>query len=238
MRARLQKILSEYGICSRRRAEELISAGRVSVNGTAALPGQTADPETDTVCIDGVPLERPPEKVFIVLNKPRGYLATASDDHGRKTVLDLVSGCGERLYPVGRLDKQSEGVIFLTNDGEFANAVAHPSGEHEKIYRVSVRGDISGAVEKLSMPFDIDGYTTRPAKVRVLSQSAEGGTVEITIYEGRNRQIRRMCEQCGLDVRRLIRISEAGIGIEGLKPGAWRHLTKDEVSSILNGGIK
>ena len=123
MRARLQKILSEYGICSRRRAEELISSGRVSVNGTAAQPGQTADPETDIVCVDGVPLDRRPEKVVIVLNKPRGYLATASDEHGRKTVLDLVSGHGERLYPVGRLDKQSEGVIFLTNDGEFANAV-------------------------------------------------------------------------------------------------------------------
>ncbi len=234
MRARLQKILSEYGICSRRRAEEMISAGRVSVNGTAAQPGQTADPDTDTVCVDGVPLDRRPERVVIVMNKPRGYLATASDERGRKTVLDLVSGLGERLYPVGRLDKQSEGVIFLTNDGEFANAVAHPAGEHEKVYRVSVRGEVRGALERLSMPFNLDGYTTRPAKVRVISLNAEGGMIEMTIFEGRNRQIRRMCEQCGLDVRRLIRISEAGIGIEGLGPGAWRYLTEDEISSILS----
>ena len=235
MRARLQKILSEYGICSRRRAEELISSGRVSVNGTAAQPGQTADLETDIVCVDGVPLDRRPEKVVIVLNKPRGYLATASDEHGRKTVLDLVSGHGERLYPVGRLDKQSEGVIFLTNDGEFANAVAHPAGEHEKVYRVSVRGDISGALERLSKPFDLDGYTTRPARVRILSQNDEGGTIEVTIFEGRNRQIRRMCEKCGLDVRRLIRVSEAGIGIDGLSPGAWRYLTEEEISAIQRG---
>ena len=236
MRARLQKIISEYGVCSRRKAEELIAAGRVTVNGTSAQPGQTADPETDTVCIDGRPLERPPEKVFIVLNKPRGYLATSSDELGRKTVIDLVSECGKRVYPVGRLDKQSEGVIFLTNDGEFANAVAHPSGGHTKTYRVSVRGDVSGSAERLSEPFEMDGHATKPASIRTVSLNEDGGIVEITISEGRNRQIRRMCEQCGLDVRRLIRVSEAGVGLEGLKPGEWRYLSEDEVSSILNNG--
>ena len=230
MRARLQKILSEYGVCSRRRAEELIADGRITVNGDIALQGQTADMDTDTVCVDGVPLERPPEKVYIVLNKPRGYIATASDDRGRKTVLDLVSGCGERVYPVGRLDRQSEGVILLTNDGEFANAVAHPSGEHEKIYRVSVRGDVQGVLEQLSEPFEIEGYITRPARVHVLSITADGGSLEVTIAEGRNRQVRRMCERYGLEVRRLVRISEAGIGLGGLKPGEWRYLTGEEIT--------
>jgi len=234
MRGRLQKILSEYGVCSRRRAEELISDGRVTLNGAIASPGQSADTDTDVIAVDGVPLEAAPQKIYILLNKPRGYIASAADDRGRKTVLDLVADCGARVYPVGRLDRQSEGVIFLTNDGEFANSVAHPSGLHSKTYRVSVRGDLTCAEKRLSEPFDIDGYTTRPAAVRVLSQTDGGGALEITISEGRNRQVRRMCEQCGLEVRRLIRVSEAGVGLGGLKPGAWRYLTDAEVSAIMD----
>lgn len=234
MKYRLQKILSEYGISSRRKAEEIILDGRVSVNGKMAGIGDSADPNIDIIIIDGVKLSARPERVYIMLNKPRGYITTASDERGRKTVLQLVSSCSTRVFPVGRLDKQSEGLLLLTNDGEFANAVSHPSGDNKKIYRVSVRGNMNGAVEALSKPFDLDGYITKPASVKILSEHGDSGILEISITEGRNRQIRKMCEKCELEVRRLVRIAESGLELSGLQSGQWRYLTDDEVSHIFS----
>ncbi len=232
MLQRLQKILSAYGVTSRRASEELLAAGRVTVNGKVASVGQSADPETDVIAVDGVPLETKPEKVYIMLNKPRGYVTTLKDEQGRKNVTELLAGCPARVWPVGRLDINSEGLLILTNDGDLTHRLAHPSGGKTKTYRASVRGPAGKALETLRQPMVIDGYKTRPAQVRLLKETPAGGELEIIISEGRNRQIRKMCAQAGLEVLRLKRIEEGGLKLGALKTGQWRYLTKREVEIL------
>jgi len=234
MPERLQKILSAHGVSSRREAENIIAAGRVTVNGAAAQIGQSADVDSDEILIDGAPLKPRGAPVYIMLHKPRGYLTTMSDDRGRKIVAQLVAGAGVRIYPAGRLDMESEGLLIMTNDGEFANAVTHPSGGKSKTYKVHVRGSVSTAQERLSLPMEIDGYTTRPAKVKLSKQFDDSAELLVTIHEGRNRQIRKMCAVCGLDVLSLKRVSVGGVELGTLKSGHWRHLTADEIQ-LLSG---
>ena len=229
MQQRLQKCISEAGVASRRAAETMISAGRVTVNGQTAQLGAQADPETDVICIDGRPLPSRAPKRYIMLNKPRGYVTTMHDEHGRKTVADLVASLGERLYPVGRLDLDSEGLLILTNDGEIANCLMHPSHEIPKTYEVDVAGgDLAVAAETMHAVTELEGYHVHPAKVTVLAP----GRLSVTIHEGRNRQVRRMCALAGLRVRRLCRVREGTVELGGLKPGRWRPLTEDEIRSL------
>lgn len=228
MNERLQKILSARGLASRRGAEELISAGRVTVNGAAAKLGDSADPDKDIIMVDGQPLNDEPEKVYIMLNKPRGYVTTLSDEKGRKTAASLVADCGKRVHPVGRLDMDSEGLLLFTNDGELTNRLTHPSYEKEKTYIVYVEGQLGDNISKLREPMLIDGYMTSGAKV---SRVAEG-RLKITIREGRNRQVRKMCAQVGLKVLRLIRISEDGLELGKLPKGKWRYLEPWELERL------
>ena len=233
MEERLQKIIAASGMMSRRAAEELISAGKVRVNGEIAVLGQKADALRDRISVNGKALAPTEEKVYIMLNKPKGYVTTLSDEKGRPTVAELVKGTGLRLYPVGRLDMYSEGLLILTNDGEFANRLMHPSGGVEKSYRTAVTGDnIPGAAEKLKESMLIDGYRTHGAEVEIEKLTPSGAVLLITIHEGRNRQVRKMCEQVGLKVTRLIRVSEGGVRLGELKSGAWRELTKSEIAKL------
>lgn len=231
MKERLQKIISAHGASSRRAAEEMIKSGRVTVNGRAALIGESADEASDRIEIDGVPLAQKGKRVYIMLNKPRGYVTTVSDDRGRKTVMELVIDLGTRVYPVGRLDLNSEGLLILTNDGDAAQRLMHPKNSVEKEYLAWVRGDLENGVGKLMEGVTLDG---RPAgcTVRIVSPGDGGGTLSIIIREGRNRQVRRMCEEAGLYVTRLKRIAEGGIRLGKLPTGKWRHLTPDEVRLI------
>ncbi len=240
---RLQKFLSEAGIASRRKAEEMIRSGLVKVNGKIANIGDSVDPKTDSVSVGGKKVKKENSLRYILLNKPRGYVTTTDDDLGRKCVLELVSGVKERIYPVGRLDRVSEGALILTNDGEFANAMMHPSKHVPKTYRVTVRpGITSEQVDILSTGVDIDGRMTAPADVRVLSKEDGRAVLEIVLYEGRNRQIRRMCEALELEVARLKRTAVGSVKLGMLKTGEWRDLTPQEVESLLksaglrNGG--
>ena len=240
---RLQKFLSEAGIASRRKAEEMIRSGLVKVNGKIANIGDSVDPKTDSVSVGGKKVKKENSLRYILLNKPRGYVTTTDDDLGRKCVLELVSGVKERIYPVGRLDRISEGALILTNDGEFANAMMHPSKHVPKTYRVTVRpGITSEQVDILSTGVDIDGRMTAPADVRVLSKEEGRAVLEIVLYEGRNRQIRRMCEALELEVARLKRTAVGSVKLGMLKTGEWRDLTPQEVESLLksaglrNGG--
>lgn len=235
MTERLQKILSARGICSRRKAEELISAGRVLVNGAVARLGCTTDPETDEILVDGKPLPSQEQNVYIMLNKPRGFVTTLSDEKGRKNAAQLVADCGTRVYPVGRLDMDSEGLLLFTNDGEFANAMMHPKHEVNKTYCVTVRGFTEEAMEKLKLPVTLDGYTIRRPDVRLLRQGENGrALIEVTIHEGRNRQVRRMCDIAGMQVSRLQRVSEGELKLGNLQKGKWRHLTAEEVAKLKN----
>ena len=229
---RLQKILSARGIASRRKAEELITAGRVSVNGKTAALGDSADADTDVILVDGKPLPSPQDHVYIMLNKPRGYVTTLSDEKGRRTVADLVADCGIRVYPVGRLDYDSEGLLILTNDGEFANAIMHPKHQVEKTYRVWVTGYRQEATELLKRSIVLDGYQIRPPKVKLLSASNDKACYEVTIHEGRNRQVRRMCEAAGMTVTRLQRIGEGKLMLGKLPLGKWRYLTEEEMAKL------
>jgi len=229
---RLQKILSAHGVASRREAEKMILAGRVSVNGIPAEIGQSVQHGVDLITVDNVPIPDINEHVYLMLNKPRGYITTASDDLGRKTVMDLVASIGVKIYPVGRLDMNSEGLLLFTNDGDFANRVMHPSNEKHKVYDVAVSGDIDTGVQKLRLPLEIDDHTVTAVNVNVLKIGDTGGIIRITIAEGRNRQIRKMCTSCNLNVKTLKRISIGKITLGSLKTGKWRHLTKEEVQSF------
>ena len=202
MEERLQKIISRHGIASRRQAEKLLQEGRVRVNGNTAKLGDTADDREDVVEIDGVRLKKTPEKVVLMLNKPRGYVTTMQDEKGRKNVSELVHDCGCRVYPVGRLDMFSEGLLLMTNDGELANRLMHPSGEIKKIYHVWVNGYYPGAENKVSDSIEIDGGMTRPAKVSLLHHKEQLAMMEVELSEGRNRQIRRLCQHADLTVTR------------------------------------
>lgn len=232
MRERLQKILSARGLASRRKAEQMIQNGAVTVNGVTAALGDSADPELDRICVNGQPLPTGQRFVYILLNKPRGYVTTLSDEKGRPNAAQLVADCGTRVYPVGRLDMDSEGLLLFTNDGAFANALTHPKQEVEKIYEVWAVGYAPGGEEKLSRPIVLDGYRIRPPKVVLLSANGEKAKFRVTIHEGRNRQIRRMCEAAGMRCTRLRRIQEGSLRLGNLPCGAWRYLTPEEVAEL------
>ena len=232
MEERLQKLLSAAGVCSRRASETYITAGRVTVNGVLAELGQRADPDRDDIRVDGKPLSGKEELVYLLLNKPRGYVTTLSDEKGRKTVAELVSSCGARVYPVGRLDLDSEGLLLMTNDGALTHRLLHPSGQVNKTYLVSVYGPVAGAAERLSAVTDLDGEPIRPAQVEVLRRTGQTAELSVTIHEGKNRQIRRMCQACGLTVKRLRRVREHTLELGDLPAGKWRYLTAEEVDAL------
>ena len=229
---RLQQILSAHGVASRREAERLIRDGRVCVNGLVAVLGQSARCNVDRITVDGVPLAGKEQFVYIMLNKPRGYLTTVTDDRGRSTVMELLHDISIRVYPVGRLDLDTEGLLLFTNDGEFANSVAHPSFNKAKTYQVCVRGNVSEAVRLLTKPIEVDGRMVRAVKAELISESAKGGVLEITINEGRNRQIRKMCAQTGVVVLNLKRTSIGELKLGALETGKWRYLTVKEVKAL------
>ena len=228
---RLQKIIAARGVCSRRAAEEWIRQGRVQCNGVVAQIGDTAD-DADEITIDGHPLPAQGEHIYLMLHKPRGYVTTLSDEKGRKNAAQLVADCGARVYPVGRLDMGSEGLLLFTNDGAFANRLMHPSHEVKKTYRVQVRGYSPENVRRLREPVELDGYRIRPPEVQVINETQDGAALEITIHEGRNRQVRRMCQMAGMYVKRLVRIREGSLALGDLKPGAWRYLTEAEIRAL------
>ena len=234
MEERLQKLLSAAGVCSRRAAEGYITAGRVTVNGEPAELGRRADPDRDDIRVDGKSLATRAEPVYLLLNKPRGYVTTLSDERGRRTVADLVADCGVRVYPVGRLDLDSEGLLLMTNDGDLMQRLLHPSREVSKTYRVSVYGRVIGAAERLSAITDLEGERIRPAQVEVLRQQSQTAELSIIIHEGKNRQIRRMCAACGLTVKRLRRVREHTLELGDLPVGKWRHLAAEEVAALKN----
>lgn len=235
MAERIQKLISEAGLMSRRAAEQAITEGRVQVNGVTAELGCRADPETDEILVDGKQLKRPERKVYLMLNKPKGYVTSLHDEKGRRCVEELVCGVGQRVYPVGRLDLNSEGLLLMTNDGDFANRVMHPSHELNKCYHTWVAGaDIPGAVNMLQTPLEIDGYRIRPAKVEILKEIPGGALLSITIHEGRNRQVRKMCALAGLKVTRLVRVSEGGLALGDLRLGCWRELSAEEQSRLFS----
>lgn len=234
MEERLQKLLSAAGVCSRRAAEGYITAGRVTVNGETAELGRRADPERDEILVDGKPLPPRAEPVYLLLNKPRGYVTTLADEKGRRTAADLTADCGARVYPVGRLDLDSEGLLLMTNDGELMQRLLHPSHEVSKTYHVSVYGPVAGAAERLSAVTDLEGEPIRPARVEVLRQAGRTAELAVTIHEGKNRQIRRMCAACGLTVKRLRRVREHTLELGDLPAGKWRRLTAEEVEALKN----
>ena len=229
MTERLQKILASRGLASRRKAEEIITQGRVTCNGTVAQLGDSADPDIDEILVDGKLLPSQGKYVYIMLHKPRGFVTTMADEKGRRDVSELVADCGVRVFPVGRLDMDSEGLLLFTNDGEFANKLMHPKHEVEKTYEVWANGYSAGAEERLRLPIELDGYKIRPPKVSVLSARDAGVRLEVTIHEGRNRQVRRMCQAAGLHVTRLRRIAEGKLLLGDLQKGKWRYLTADEL---------
>ena len=232
MEERLQKIISRYGLASRRQAEVLLQEGRVRVNGNTARLGDTADEGEDVIEVDGVRLKKAPPRLVLMLNKPRGYVTTMQDEKGRRNVYELVADCGQRVYPVGRLDLFSEGLLLMTNDGELANRLMHPKGEIKKIYHVWVSCYYAGAEKKLADPIEIDGRMTRPAGVRLLHQKNETAMLEVTLSEGRNRQIRRLCEHAGVTVTRLKRVKEGDLALGDLPVGKWRQLTEKEIGQL------
>ena len=232
MKDRLQKILSARGVASRRKAEEMIQNGLVSVNGSVARLGDSADPDVDEILVEGKLLPSQSDYVYILLHKPRGYVTTLSDEKGRPNAAQLVSDCGTRVYPVGRLDMDSEGLLLFTNDGEFANALMHPKHEVKKTYDTWVTGYVPGAEIRLSRPIELDGYTIRPPKVKLIRAEGKKAKFQITIHEGRNRQVRRMCEAAGMTVTRLKRIQEGKLSLGDLPLGKWRYLTPAEVAEM------
>lgn len=232
MTQRIQKIISSSGVASRRKAEALILAGRVTCNGSVCLLGESADPDIDTILLDGKPLPSGDAYTYIMLHKPRGYVTTMSDEKGRKDVSLLVSDCETRVYPVGRLDMDSEGLLIFTNDGDFANRLMHPKHEIDKIYRVLVSGYSEDALERLGQPVVLDGYMISKPKVSFVSQKGNETWLEVVIHEGRNRQVRRMCAAAGLTVHRLVRVGEGAVKLGDLPLGKWRKLTDTEVEEL------
>ena len=230
---RLQKILASRGVASRRQAEELIKAGRVSCNGIVCKLGDSANPDTDTILLDGKPIPSAGKQVYILLNKPRGYVTTLSDELGRKNAAQLVADCGQRVYPVGRLDMDSEGLLLYTNEGDFANYMMHPKHEVKKTYLVTVNDFTQQGLARLQRPMILDGYRLQIPQVEVLEPHNAGGTqLRITIHEGRNRQVRRMCAIAGMKVRRLVRIAEGSLELGNLPCGKWRYLSEQEVTAL------
>lgn len=234
---RLQKYLAECGVASRRKSEELIAAGKVKVNGHVAQIGDKIDPRRDLVTVRGKKVRKTQRNYYILLHKPRGYVTTVSDELGRKTVMDLVRDIDARLYPVGRLDKDSEGLLLLTNDGAFANALTHPRHAYSKKYRVTIRGKVDdSALLQLREGIDLDGRMTAPCDVTVLTAEEDRTVLEFVLHEGRNRQIRRMCEAVELEVIRLKRIAVGPLKLGMLPVGKWRELTDNEVQKLMRSG--
>ncbi len=230
---RLQKIISAAGIASRRASETMIEEGRVKVNGRVATLGMSADPDVDTVEVDGNVISIAARRRYIILHKPRGYVTTMKDERGRPTVAELVEDAGDRLYPVGRLDMDSEGLLIMTNDGELANALMHPSHEVNKLYNVFVQGeDIKGSVRALQAMDRLEGEPIAKPQVMLIELKGKTAELQITIHEGKNRQIRRMCKACGLGVNRLVRVAEGPILLGELPCGRWRSMTKEEISYL------
>ena len=234
MQERLQKILSARGVASRRKAEEWITAGRITVNGNTAVLGDRADPETDEIRVDGKLLPEEGAPVYLMLNKPRGYVTTLQDEKGRKCAAELVKGCGVRVYPVGRLDMDSEGLLLFTNDGAFAQKMMHPSHETEKAYEVWVRGWKDGSESLLSRQIVLDKRRIAPPIVHFIGEKDGVARVSVTIHEGRNRQVRRMCAAANLQVLRLLRVREGQLSLSRLPSGKWRYLTQEELQKLKN----
>lgn len=239
-RIRLQKYLSMCAVASRRKAEELIAQGKVKVNGKVAQIGDKVSPRHDTVTVSGRKIAANKKHCYIMLHKPRGFITTMDDEMGRKCVAELVSDVGARVYPVGRLDKDSEGLLLMTNDGEFANHMTHPSKHIPKTYRVTVRPDVTEEMlTAFATGMEIDGRITAPADAHIIEKQDNRVVLEIVLYEGRNRQIRKMCEALGLDVARLKRTSMGSLKLGMLHPGKWRELTEDEVHKLMvSSGMK
>lgn len=235
MKERLQKLIASAGLCARRTAEDWIAAGRVCVNGAVASLGDRADLETDTVTVDGAPLPGKPGAVYLMLNKPRGYVTTLSDEYGRRTAAELVADCGVRVYPVGRLDRDSEGLLLFTNDGELAQRLLHPRHQVDKVYLVTVRGDIRGAAERLMAITELDGESIAPAQAAEVARHEGQAVLRVTIHQGKNRQVRRMCAQIGLHVVRLQRVQEDSLLLGDLPAGKWRYLTGQELQGLRGG---
>ena len=232
MKERIQKILSGRGVASRRQAEAWIKEGRVTCNGEVCILGQSADPEADVIRLDGKIISAGEKPVYIMLHKPRGYVTTLSDEKGRSNAAQLVADCGVRVYPVGRLDMDSEGLLLFTNDGDFAQGLMHPKHQVDKTYLVLVSGYSPENLEALKKPVTLDGYTIAKPEVRLLSAQKGQGRILVTIHEGRNRQVRRMCALAGMPVIRLARVKEGNVSLADLQPGKWRYLTDEEVRSL------
>lgn len=235
MKERIQKILSGRGIASRRQAEEWIQMGRVQVNGRVCTLGENADPDVDEIFLDGKRIPSRPNKMYIMLNKPRGFVTTLSDEKGRKNVAQLVVDCGQRVYPVGRLDMDSEGLLLFTNDGDFANNLMHPSHEVRKTYLVTVDHCTYIGIDRLNRPMELDGYPIQKPSIKLLTHPkgpSNRASLEITIHEGRNRQIRRMCAIADMKVLQLTRIAEGSVVLGDLPSGKWRYLTEKEIEVL------
>ena len=233
-KVRLQKFIADSGLMSRRAAEKEIEMGNVSVNGHVASLGTKVDPRNDTITYKGKKIKyEKTEYIYIMMNKPRGYLSSTSDDRERKCVTDLLDGVNTRVYPVGRLDLISEGMLLLTNDGELKNRLTHPSHSIPKVYRVKVAGKVNDEqYEILTSPLVIDGYKIKPVEVSIQDEDESGTVMKMALYEGRNRQIRKMCEQAGLTVKRLARVSIGNLKLNNLPVGKWRYLTEDEIEYL------
>ncbi|MDR0913991.1 MAG: rRNA pseudouridine synthase [Oscillospiraceae bacterium] len=244
---RIQKIIADCGLASRRKAEQMIIEKKVKINGRIAVLGDKADPYNDKIFVSGkrVTANAKPSAVYIMLNKPRGYITTMSDEKGRRCVAELVKDAGARVFPVGRLDKDSEGLLLLTNDGEFANAVSHPGHQQYKVYRVTVRkpgkggqllpferGELENMAEAFATGMDLGEYKTQPAELRVITREETRAVLEVLLREGKNRQIRNMCESLGLEVARLKRTAVGTVKLGMLKSGKWRRLTPEEVHKL------
>lgn len=237
---RLQKYLSQCAVASRRKSEELILAGKVKVNGKPAGLGDKVNPKKDVVTVSGKKIVSNKKHYYIILHKPRGFITTMEDEMGRKCVAQLVKDVGARVYPVGRLDKDSEGMLIMTNDGEFANHMTHPSKHIPKVYRVTVRPDVKEEqLVKFQTGMEIDGRMTAPAEAHIIEKQDNRVVLEVVLYEGRNRQIRKMCEALGFEVARLKRTSIGSIKLGMLPQGKWRELTEEEVHKLMvSSGMK
>ena len=233
MDVKLQKYVSDCGLMSRRAAEREIENGHFAINGVKAKLGDRVEPGKDKVTYKGEVLKKSGKKVYLLLHKPRGYVTTLSDEKGRKTAAELVADCGVRVYPVGRLDMDSEGLLLFTNDGEFANLMMHPKHEVDKVYRVWVTDYAPEKLEALREPIELDGYLIKMPLVRPVRTEPTRAILDVTIHEGRNRQVRRMCQAAGLEVARLRRIAEGGLKLGELKSGCWRELEPREIELLL-----
>ena len=230
---RLQKYMAEAGIASRRKSEEMIAMGRVEVDGQVVTVPGTKITGKEVIKVDGRIIKQEQRKVYVLLNKPVGYISTAKDQFSRKTVLDLIDTVKERIYPVGRLDYDTSGLMLLTNDGELANRLTHPKHEMQKVYRAMIDGSLKEEdIKSFQDGIVIEDYTTAPAQVKIIEAAKKGSIIEVTIHEGRNRQVRKMFEALGHVVLRLKRVAIGPLSIDGLDEGKWRYLSKKEIEEV------